>query len=65
MIKILKKKSVTKLKSLIRDNGKSLILVSHEKELVKEICHKAIILDQGNSYSFDNINEAFIEYEKQ
>ena len=41
-----KKKSITKLKSLIKDYGKSLILVSHEKALVQEICHKAIILDQ-------------------
>ena len=59
-----KKKSITKLKSLIKDYGKSLILVSHEKALVQEICHKAIILDQGISYSFENIKEAFIEYEK-
>lgn len=41
------KKSMKKIKSIMEDNGTTVLFVSHSMALVKEICDKALLLDRG------------------
>ena len=59
-----KEKCIFKLNDLILNHGKSLILISHEREVVKSICSRAYVLENGICTEKNNIKEAFDYYEK-
>ena len=41
------KKCIQKIKELCLD-GKTLVVVSHDLDLVSKICERGVVLDQGN-----------------
>ena len=56
-----------KCKKELFENKKdrSLILVSHNINAIKSYCDKAMVLDEGNLYQFETIDEAYQYYNKQ
>jgi len=42
----------------------NILLVSHDMKTVKELCDSGIILNEGEMYYFDNVDEAVKEYVK-
>ena len=57
-------KCMVRFKHLIENEKKSIIFVSHERELVKMICTHGIVISKGNSSDLMNIEEAYSYYEK-
>jgi len=57
-------KCMDRFKHLIENEKKSIILVSHERELVKMICTHGIVISKGNSSDLMNIEEAYSCYDK-
>jgi len=57
-----KMKCIKKFKELLENDKKSIILVSHEIELVKMICTHAIVIIKGNSSKLMQIDEAYDYY---
>ena len=58
-----RKKSSDKLKSLI-DSGTTVLLVSHSIGQIREICDKAIWIDQGNLRDMGEVNAICDKYLK-
>lgn len=56
-----------KCKKELFENKKdrSLILVSHNINAIKSYCDKAMVLDEGNLYQFETIDEAYQYHNKQ
>ena len=56
-----------KCKKELFENKKdrSLILVSHNMNAIKSNCDKAMVLDEGNLYQFETIDEAYQYHNKQ
>ena len=56
-----------KCKKELFENKKdrSLILVSHNMNAIKSYCDKAMVLDEGNLYQFETIDEAYQYHNKQ
>jgi capsular polysaccharide transport system ATP-binding protein len=40
----------------------SLIMVSHQEAILKELCQAGVLIDQGHAYWFDDVNEALKAY---
>jgi capsular polysaccharide transport system ATP-binding protein len=40
----------------------SLIMVSHQEGILKELCQAGVLIDQGHAYWFDDVNEALKAY---
>ena len=57
------KKSSDKIKSLM-DGGTTVLLVSHSIPQVRELCDKAIWIDNGNLKEFDEVNKVCDHYLK-
>jgi lipopolysaccharide transport system ATP-binding protein len=57
-----KMKCIKRFKELLENDKKSIILVSHEIELVKMICTHAIVITKGNSSKLMQIDEAYDYY---
>jgi ABC-2 type transport system ATP-binding protein len=49
-----KRKCINKIKEF-KDNGSTLLFVSHNMEALKEICEKAILLEKGEIINFNNL----------
>jgi ABC-type polysaccharide/polyol phosphate transport system ATPase subunit len=58
-----KEKSIKRLQTL-NDKGTTLILVSHEEELVKKICEYGIVFNRGEVGKKKPISEALLDYKK-
>ncbi len=56
-----RKKSVRKIKDMVKA-GASVVFVSHELEIVKAYCNKAIWLEKGNMRKIGNTKEILREY---
>jgi len=41
----------------------NVLLVGHQMKILQDICHAGIVLNDGNAYYFDNINDAVNVYE--
>ncbi|KES19688.1 ABC-type polysaccharide/polyol phosphate transport system, ATPase component [Gilliamella apicola SCGC AB-598-B02] len=56
-----------KCKKELFENKKdrSLILVSHNINAIKSYCDKAMVLDEGNLYQFETVDEAYQYHNKQ
>ena len=57
-----KEKSYNKMKELILDKSKTVLIVSHDIEVLKEICDRVIWIDDGNIKKIGNVNEILEEY---
>lgn len=40
----------------------SLVMVSHQEGILKELCQAGVLIDQGNAHWFDDVNEALKAY---
>jgi capsular polysaccharide transport system ATP-binding protein len=40
----------------------SLVMVSHQEGILKELCQAGVLIDQGHAYWFDDINDALVAY---
>jgi capsular polysaccharide transport system ATP-binding protein len=40
----------------------SLVMVSHQEGILKELCQAGVLIDQGQAYWFDDVNEALTAY---
>ncbi len=57
-----KKKCMERFKFLVQKEKKSIILVSHEKELIEMICTHAIVISKGEASNLMSINDAYNYY---
>lgn len=58
-----KKKSFQKMKSLISDENRTVIIVSHSLGAIKELCHKVLWLHQGEIKRFGEPDEIIAKYQ--
>lgn len=58
-----KKKSFQKMKSLISDENRTVLIVSHSLGAIKELCHKVLWLHQGEIKMFGEPDEIIAEYQ--
>ena len=58
-----RRKSADKIKSLI-NSGITVLLVSHSVSQIRDLCNKAIWLDNGELKMMGNVNEVCDEYVK-
>lgn len=59
-----KKKSYDKMKELISDDKRTVIIVSHNISTLKELCDEVLWIDNGINKMIGNTNEVLKEYEK-
>ena len=59
-----KKKSYNKMKELISDDKRTVLIVSHSLDTVKELCDEVIWLNDGEVVKVGKPNEIIKEYEK-
>lgn len=59
-----REKSYNKMKELISDEKRTVIIVSHSLGTIKELCNEVIWLDNGKIVKQGNVNEIVDEYEK-
>lgn len=59
-----RKKATSKITEKITNENKTLILVSHDKRNLLEVCEKAILIDEGNILNIDKPEKIIQEYEK-
>lgn len=59
-----KKKSKDKMKSLIMDENKTVLIVSHSQSVIKELCQKVVWLDDGLVRMAGETEEVLAAYEE-
>ena len=57
-------KAINLMKEYIENQNKTLIFVSHEEDLLKKLCSKAILLDEGKKIFGGSLNDALNLYNK-
>lgn len=60
-----KKKSYNKMKELINDNTKTVIIVSHNMDTINELCNEVIWLDNGKIKMQGSPKKIIEEYKKE
>lgn len=55
------KKSVEKMRSIARDEGRTVIVVSHNMDTIKELCSRVVVLD-GGKVAFDGETQEGIDF---
>ena len=59
-----KKKSFEKMKDLIKDNNRTVVIVSHAMTTLKELCDHILWINDGEMVMFGTIDEVLPKYEK-
>lgn len=59
-----KKKSYDKMKSLIDDRNRTVIIVSHSSDTLKKLCDDILWIHEGNLKMIGTVDEVLPEYEK-
>ena len=59
-----KKKSFNKMKQLINDKDRTVIIVSHSNETISSLCNKVLWLNEGQLVKFGDTKEILKEYEE-
>ena len=59
-----KKKSYSKMKQLIDDKDRTVVIVSHDTRSVNNLCTKILWINDGEFVKFGNTNEVLPEYEQ-
>lgn len=57
-----RKKSLEKMKQLINDRNRTVLLVSHSNETVKTLCNRVLWLDGGNLIKLGETEDVMTEY---
>ena len=58
-----KKKSYKKMKELISDENRTVIIVSHEAKTIRELCHKVLWINAGEVVKYGPTKEVMDAYE--
>lgn len=58
-----KKKSFKKMKQLIGDENRTVVIVSHASSSIRELCTKALWLEKGEMKMFGNVNDVMDAYD--
>lgn len=59
-----REKSYAKIKEIIKNKDKTILIVSHSLNTIKEICSKTIWIDNGNLIDFDTTEKVVDNYTK-
>ena len=59
-----KKKSYAKMKELIGDANRTVVIVSHESKTIRELCDKVLWINDGEMVRFGQTSEVMAEYEE-
>ena len=59
-----KRKSLKKMKSLIEDENRTVIIVSHSSSTIKSLCDTILWIDEGKQVMFGPIDEVYPKYEE-
>jgi len=46
-------------------NGKTILFVSHFMNLIEKYCNRLLVIDKGNGYLFENVQEGLLFYKNQ
>lgn len=58
-----KKKSFEKMKELIMDENRTVMIVSHNSSTISQLCNRTLWIDNGNLVMFDTTDKVIKEYE--
>ena len=58
------KKSLSKMKEISKNKGKTVFFVSHNMNMIREVCQKVILLEKGKIKMFDKTEKAVVNYLK-
>ena len=59
-----KKKSYKKMKELITDENRTVVIVSHETKTIRELCHKVLWINDGEMMRYGDTEEVLTAYEE-
>lgn len=59
-----RKKSYKKMKELIQDRQRTVMIVSHNLESIKELCNKVIWLQDGKIVEYGDVDDVILNYIK-
>ena len=59
-----KEKAIKKMKSVTESEGRTVLFVSHNMDSIKDLCTKAILLNEGNIVNYGKTNNVINEYLK-
>lgn len=59
-----KKKSYKKMKELITDDDRTVVIVSHEIKTIRELCHKVLWINDGEVVRYGDAEEVLAAYEE-
>jgi len=59
-----KKKSYKKMKELITDENRTVVIVSHETKTIRELCHKVLWINDGETMRYGDTEEVLTAYEE-
>lgn len=59
-----KKKSFEKMKTLIVDKNRTVLIVSHNSKNIRELCNKVLWLHDGNVKMYGDVNEVMDQYDE-
>lgn len=59
-----KKKSRNKMKELITDSNRTVIMVSHEMDVMRELCDRILWINDGKMIAIGETDEIITEYQK-
>lgn len=59
-----KRKSYQKMKQLINDEDRTVVIVSHERRTISELCTKLLWINDGELVRYGDTNEVLAEYEQ-
>ena len=59
-----KKKSYKKMKELITDENRTVVIVSHETKTIRELCHKVLWINDGEMIRYGYTEEVLTAYEE-
>ena len=59
-----KKKSYAKMKELIGDANRTVVIVSHEAKTIRELCDKVLWINDGEMVRFGETQEIMAEYDE-
>ncbi len=58
-----KKKSLNKMKELINNENRTVIIVSHSSDTIRSLCSKVLWIDSGETQMFGDTNEVLAAYD--
>lgn len=59
-----REKSYAKIKEIIQNEDKTILIVSHSLSTIKEICSKTLWIEKGNLMKYDDTDKVVLEYVK-